>query len=305
MLAGWILRRQFHIASGLWSTQPSSVLATLRKKTGYTFANCKKALEVNNNDVVKAEAWLKEQAQSMGWTKATKLQGRQTTQGLIGVLSKNNIAAMVELNCETDFVARNEHFQNMVDTVANACLQKASEQNVAGNLVQLHLDADDLKSLKLSDGKTLADHLALMIGTVGENASLRRALIYKSNDTLHLSSYAHPSGVAKNETQLGKFGGLVALTKTPTPEATEDLGKKLCQHIVGMHPNKLGTENDEPAKDVDDEKCLIYQEYLLDDSLLVGEVLKENGVEIVEFKRFECGEEPANSQALDSVETCQ
>lgn len=73
----------------------------------------------------------------MGWTKATKLQGRQTTQGLIGVLSKNNIAAMVELNCETDFVARNEHFQNMVDTVANACLQKASEQNVAGNLVQV------------------------------------------------------------------------------------------------------------------------------------------------------------------------
>lgn len=55
MLAGWILRRQFHIASGLWSTQPSSVLATLRKKTGYTFANCKKALEVNNNDVVKVK----------------------------------------------------------------------------------------------------------------------------------------------------------------------------------------------------------------------------------------------------------
>lgn len=99
-----------------------SLLATLRKKTGYTFTNCKKALEMHNNDLKLAETWLNQQAQSLGWSKATKLEGRQTTQGLIGVSVNNDDGVLVEVNCETDFVARNKEFQKMVEETARTCL---------------------------------------------------------------------------------------------------------------------------------------------------------------------------------------
>lgn len=99
-----------------------SKLAALRKKTGYTFVNCKKALELHQNDIAQAEFWLKQQAQSLGWSKATKLEGRQTTQGLIGVAVRDQYAVLVEVNCETDFVARNNEFQKIVEETANSCL---------------------------------------------------------------------------------------------------------------------------------------------------------------------------------------
>lgn len=99
-----------------------SQLALLRKKTGYTFTNCKKALELHNNDLIQAENWLKKQAQELGWSKATKLEGRQTTQGLIGVAVRQQDGVLVEINCETDFVSRNSEFQKIVEETANICL---------------------------------------------------------------------------------------------------------------------------------------------------------------------------------------
>lgn len=81
-----------------------------------------------------AEQWLKQQAQTMGWAKAQKLEGRNTKQGLIGVLIQNNIAAMVEVNCETDFVARNKQFQEFVDTVLKACLNHVSSMQTNNGL---------------------------------------------------------------------------------------------------------------------------------------------------------------------------
>lgn len=84
---------------------------------------------------LKAERWLREQAQALGWSKATKLEGRQTTQGLVGVAFSKQIAAMVEVNCETDFVARNGTFQETVHDVAETCLKFAKTQpNAAGPL---------------------------------------------------------------------------------------------------------------------------------------------------------------------------
>lgn len=114
--------RFFHARKVVFAAEKSN-LAVLRKKTGYTFANCKKALELHQNDVTQAEVWLKEQAQALGWSKATKLEGRQTTQGLIGVAVKKQDGVLIEVNCETDFVARNEEFQKMVQETANTCLK--------------------------------------------------------------------------------------------------------------------------------------------------------------------------------------
>lgn len=136
---------------------------------------------------------MKEQAQAMGWSKATKLEGRSTTQGLVGVLVKNNIGTMVEVNCETDFVARNENFQQFVEKASAACAQYISEVDNTNKITKIGLETETLRGLKLEDGKTLGDHLALMIGVVGENASLKRAICYKTPEAVRLCGYTHPA----------------------------------------------------------------------------------------------------------------
>lgn len=149
-----------------------------------------------------------------------------------------------------------------------------------------------------------------MIGSLGENASLRRALCLKAaGDSLHLTGYAHPSGTSRNDVLLGRFGSLVTLKRTEPKEIDiAEVGANLCQHVVGLNPRKVGSEEDRPAENAEEETCLVYQDYLLDESMTVNEVLAESGLEVVDFKRFECGEDVASGiveKPLDAVETCQ
>ncbi|XP_030557407.1 elongation factor Ts, mitochondrial [Drosophila novamexicana] len=272
-----------------------SALSTLRKKTGYTFANCKKALELHNNDVKQAEKWLHEQAQSLGWSKATKLSDRITTQGLVGVLVSGNRGAMVELNCETDFVARNDTFKRFVDHVSRIVLHYTDLTEFDGDLWKLGFDSDALRNLETPQGGSLADHLALLIGAMGENASIRRALCFKVNNDLRLAGYAHPAptnvSTTQNITQVGKYGAIVAFRSQLEIDDPE-VQKGICQQIVGMKPIKIGEyDKDMPAENKDDETCLIHQEYLLDADKTVGEVLRDNGISIIDYHRFECGEQ--------------
>lgn len=140
------LVRFFHKGHVIFATEKSQ-LATLRKKTGYTFVNCKKALELHNNDINQAEVWLKQQAQAMGWSKATKLEGRQTRQGLIGVAVKDQNGVLIEINCETDFVARNQEFQNIVEEVANVCLDfTKNHQKSSDEVTKVSIDVYNISS---------------------------------------------------------------------------------------------------------------------------------------------------------------
>nr|XP_040232457.1 elongation factor Ts, mitochondrial isoform X1 [Anopheles coluzzii] len=293
----------------LYATAEKSALATLRKKTGYTFANCKKALELHNNDLAKAEQWLKEQATAMGWSKATKLEGRNTAQGLIGVLVQRNVGAMVEVNCETDFVARNASFQRFVQVASAACVRHLEKVESDANLTKVGLNSEALKQIVLDDGKSLGDHLALMIGTVGENASLNRAICYKVPDSIQLTGYVHPAPseeIPHDVPLLGKYGSLVAFkSEHSTVQEGADgaelspaqVARKVCQHIVGMKPERIGVPGkDEPAADKDDETCLIHQEYLVDPAYTVGEVLEANRLQIVDFQRFACGEKSQSEE---------
>ncbi|KAK4879801.1 hypothetical protein RN001_007947 [Aquatica leii] len=301
--------RYLHLNSSCWASE-KSLLASLRKKTGYTFTNCKKALEMHSNDLVKAESWLHQQAQALGWSKATKLEGRNTSQGLVAVAVNKTDAAIVEVNCETDFVARNKAFQEMAEAAAKACLKYAEKQpHLRGPLTKIGLDSDQLSHLPTTSGKLLSDELALMIGSLGENASLRRALCLKVDTNVHLSAYAHPSGTERDNVFLGKFGGLVAIRqKEPKDVDIQALGRNLCQHVVGMDPKKVGTSFDKPNANPDDETCLIHQEYINDNNATVQEVLEQHGIEVIDFKRFECGEDLCkgfSEQPLAAVETCQ
>ncbi|TMS19556.1 Elongation factor Ts, mitochondrial [Larimichthys crocea] len=154
-----------------------ALLMKLRKTTGYTFINCKKALEKFDNDVTQAENWLHEQAQKEGWSKANKLEGRKAKEGLIGLFIRDKAAVMVEVNCETDFVARNEKFQQLVKDVAFATLAHHQDKNQSkAGYVKSVLAGDELNKLSVAEGASLADHVALTIGRLGENMSVKRAV---------------------------------------------------------------------------------------------------------------------------------
>ncbi|XP_076764219.1 elongation factor Ts, mitochondrial [Xylocopa sonorina] len=294
--------RSIHTSYVLCYTSKKTLLSKLRKKTGYTFINCKKALETNDNNLEKAEQWLKEQAQAQGWDKAMKLQSRLTCQGLIAMVKNDNYGALVEINCETDFVARNKKFHDLAEIIVSTVLKHGMtiEQNSLINKTMLHRES--INELCASDGKSLADHSALTIGSVGENINIRRALFMSVQPGVHLYGCTHPTPVNPVPPSFGRYGALIALK---SEERKEILGLQLCQHVIGMNPVKVGDPRvDFPAENIDDELVMLYQEFLLDPSVSVQQLLQNEQVEILDFVRFEMGEIVEDRQTLDSVETC-
>ncbi|KAJ8670548.1 hypothetical protein QAD02_001807 [Eretmocerus hayati] len=293
--------RSLSTSNVLWQSAGKSLLATLRKKTGYTFANCKKALEIHENNLEKAEEWLNEQAQAMGWSKAEKLQGRTTSQGLVAVIVDRCHGALVEVNCETDFVARNDQFHGLAETAASAVLKHLVNITSDNAHNKLTLDSDTLRALSANDGKSLADHSALTIGTLGENIGFRRALCMCVPPDVYLAGVSHPAPAESGPISCGKYGALLAFKTT---EDHELIGKQLCQHIIGMNPTKIGDPDvDEPNANSNNETTLIHQEFLLDASITVRELLTETNTQILDFARFEMGEMIEGQQKLDAVET--
>ncbi|KOC62699.1 Elongation factor Ts, mitochondrial [Habropoda laboriosa] len=296
------LFRSIHTNYVLCNASKKSLLSKLRKKTGYTFVNCKKALEVNDNDVEKAEQWLNDQAQSEGWTQAIKLQSRLTSQGLIAMVTNNSHGALVEINCETDFVARNKKFHDLAEIILSTVLKYGTtiEQNSLINKTMLCPEL--INKLCANDGKSLSDHSALTIGSVGENINIRRALCMSVQPDVHLYGCTHPSPINPVPSSFGRYGALVALKSNKKKEV---LGMQLCQHIIGMNPVKVGDAKiDEPFDNTDDEPVMLYQEFLLDPSLSIQQLLQNEQIEVLDFARFEMGEFLENKEMLNSVETC-
>lgn len=231
----------------------------------------------------------------MGWSKATKLEGRSASQGLIGVLVQKNIGALVEVNVETDFVSKNENFREFVEKASLACVNYVKDVE-AKDVTKIALESESLKNLKLDDGKTLNEHLALLIGKLGENTVLKRAICYKTTEAIKLFGMTHPappSLIEEGKVMLGKYGTIAAFNSntSESPEVRQ-VYRKVCQHIVGMNPQKIGdAEVDKPNEDKEEEKCLIFQDFILDSDVTIDDILKENNVKIIDFQRFECGEQ--------------
>ncbi|XP_038049138.1 elongation factor Ts, mitochondrial-like [Patiria miniata] len=312
-----LLRRYLSSTEAVLSSSKKN-LQQLRKKTGFSFANCRKALDKFGNDLNQAEAWLQEQAQKEGWSKATKLKGRTTAQGLIGVMQEGNQATMVEVNCETDFVAKNSEFQGFVGQAAAAALRqlgnRQEELKTLTGVAKVCYTGDEMKEFIIDDQKSLQDQAALTIGKVGENMSLNRALCMVAASDHFIGSYVHSvqQRQQKSKCMVGKYGALVAFRRTgdaSTDFRPDDVGRRLCQHIVGMSPLCVGehaevteetelTENQEPKPDspaesdeaVQSETEMLKQEYLLDPTITVGDLVRQESLEIIDFARFECGE---------------
>lgn len=297
--------RFFGSTTSVWNTSKSH-LAQLRKKTGYTFSNCKKALDMHNNDLEKAEKWLHEQAQALGWTKATNVGGRKASEGLIAIVINKNHGAMVEMNCETDFVSRNSSFLTLANLIAKSCISIVPQVcNTTKSLHKEILDGKAVGSLAAPDGKTLADHVALQIGILGENMVLKRAVLISVSDKILLSGHSHPAPQDPNSPLLGKYGAIVAYhpkDNEPLTDETQTIGRHLCQHVIGMNPKIVGDlEKDKPHENADDEKTMIYQDYILDPETKVQEILDENNIAVVDFIRFEVGEAETSNEEPSSV----
>jgi elongation factor Ts len=187
----------------------------LREMTGVGMMDCKKALTETNGDIEAAVDWLR----ARGLAKAAKKADRVTAEGLVGVATDGRRAAVVEINSETDFVARNEQFQNIVGTVA-----------------KLALDADG-DVAKLAEmpfpgaGHSVQAELTEAIAKIGENMNLRRTVTLSVTDGV-VESYVH--NAVKGG--LGKMGILVALESTGDKAALAALGKQLAMHIAATNP---------------------------------------------------------------------
>jgi len=251
-----------------------SELAKLRKKTGYSLSICKKALGETGNDGEAAEKWLAEQAQALGLAKASKLQGRNTSQGLLGLRVKGSTAALVELNCETDFVARNQKFLALLEEVCDACLKVDGSSTISGEQVGALADGE---------GRSLSDLVALNIGQIGENLALGSATIVKAGEGEAICGLCHPSSGASGDVQYGRYAALLSLKGNAAQDAaTSSIARGVCQHIIGLAPLHISNIEDK-------ENSLMHQSYLLDEEQKVSEVLESAGLEVTNFIRVEVG----------------
>src|ERR1700724_1125396 len=198
----------------------AALVKELRDRTGAGMMDCKRALGDSGGDIESAVDWLRKK----GLAAAAKKAGRVATDGLVGVATRGPAGAVVEVNSETDFVARNELFQALVRAVA--ALAAGGDG-----------DVEALKQMPYpGTGRTVAEALTELVGRIGENLVLRRAARLAVGKG-HVESYVHNS-LAPG---LGKIGVLVALESEASGEAVETLGRQLAMHVAAAHPQYLHT----------------------------------------------------------------
>jgi len=195
----------------------AALVKELREKTGAGMMDCKKALAETAGDIEAAVDWLRKK----GLSAAAKKAGRVAAEGLVGVAAAGTRGAVVEVNAETDFVARNELFQGFVRQVAERALATGG-------------DIEALKGQTLPSGRTMADELTHLIATIGENMALRRALRLEVSQGV-VASYVHNA----TATGLGKIGVLVALESAGDTAKLEALGRQLAMHVAAANPQSL------------------------------------------------------------------
>ena len=270
----------------------------LREKTGCGMMDCKKALTETNGDVEKAMDFLREK----GLATAEKKAGRIAAEGMVDILVEGNVGAMVEVNSETDFVAKNEEFQDLVKNIA--------KQVIVGNPA-------DVEALLASNfvgdnSVTIKDMLTEKIAKIGENMNLRRFARFDGNGI----GYIHMGG---------RIGVMVNVECADFSEEAKEAARDVAMHIAAMNPAYLD-EASVPAEDIEKEKhfilaqmkedpknankpenilekmltgkinkffeqnCLTKQAFVKDDSVSVEKFLASKGVKLVDFVRFEKGE---------------
>ncbi|MCW3475222.1 translation elongation factor Ts [Limobrevibacterium gyesilva] len=216
----------------------AALVKDLRERTGAGMMDCKKALTESGGDLEAAIDWLRKK----GLSAAAKKSGRVAAEGLVGVASEPGKAAMVEVNAETDFVARNEAFQALVQQVAKTALQ------VGENI-------DAIKAAPYpGTGRTVAEELTHLVATIGENMNIRRARVLTVAKGA-VASYVHQS----LKPGLGKIGVLVAVEGDSEAGALETLGRQVGMHVAATRPEALDADSVDPAA-LEREKAVLSEQ---------------------------------------------
>ena len=269
----------------------ASLVKELRESTGAGMMDCKKALEATNGDMTAAVDWLREK----GISKAAKKADRIAAEGLAEIKIEGNIAAIVEVNSETDFVAKNTEFTSMVDEILNAIIK--------GNPTTV----EDVLALESSEG-TINDLIVAKTAKIGEKLSFRRFERIEKKDSESFGSYIH-------------MGGKIAVL-TVLDGASEDVAKEVSMHAAAMRPqyvksSEVPTDVLEKEKEIMKEQLLnegkpadriegilvgkvkkYYEEVCLENQIFVkaenketvADYVKNNGGSIVTMVRYEVGE---------------
>ena len=203
----------------------AALVKELREISGAGMMDCKKALVETSGDKEAAVDWLRKK----GLAAAAKKSGRVAADGLVGIVTDGNHGALVEVNCETDFVARNEQFEGFVTSVAKLALKAA--------------DVEALKAMQLpGESLTVAEKLTQLVATIGENMQLRRtAKLSVSNGAV--AAYMHNAVVPG----LGKIGVLVGLESAGDKARLTALGKQIAMHVAASNPQALTIDAVDPA----------------------------------------------------------
>jgi elongation factor Ts len=282
----------------------ATLVKDLREKTGAGMMDCKAALQATNGEMDAAVDWLR----AKGLAKAAKKSSRVAAEGLVGLAVEGTRAALVEVNSETDFVARNDKFQSMVSSVARLALE-------AGG------DTEALKGMKLpGSGKAVSDYVAELVASIGENMTVRRTAAL-SVARGAIGSYMH-NQVAPG---LGKIGVIVALQSEGDTAEVASFGRLLAMHIAATNPVARDLDSVPPEtlareraileeknagkpahvmekiiasglKSYAKENCLLEQAYVHDGSKTVTQALGEAGgkagapITLVGYVRMQLGE---------------
>jgi elongation factor Ts len=285
------------------SNVTAAMVKELREQTGAGMMDCKNALNETQGDHEAAVDWLRKK----GLSKAAKKSGRTAAEGLVAVAIGGTKGVVVEINSETDFVARNPEFQSLVKTIANIALEKTA-------------DVEMLRNAHYPGGATIADAISNAIATIGENMALRRAAELSVHKGV-VGHYVH-GAVADG---LGKIGVIVALESEGDTEALKALGRQIAMHVAATNPVGLDLASVDPVtlerekailadknqgkpahvlekivesgmKSYAKEFCLLEQSYIHDGSKTVGQALKEaegkvgGAIRLTGFVRYALGE---------------
>jgi elongation factor Ts len=215
----------------------AALVKDLREKTGVGMMDCKKALEANAGDLEASVDWLR----AKGLSKAAKKADRAAAEGIVAIALAADHGTVIELNSETDFVARNADFQK-----------------AAGSFAKLALAANDHASLldSVHEGQKVSDAVTQLIATIGENITLRRSAKLKVENGV-IAAYVHSK--VDGSDHLGRIAVLVALESTGDKAALESFGKKVAMHIASANPLAL-SESEIPAERSEREKAVILEQ---------------------------------------------
>ena len=215
----------------------AALVRDLREKTGVGMMDCKKALAENNGDLEASIDWLR----AKGLSKAAKKADRAAAEGIVAIAIATDHGTVVELNSETDFVARNADFQK----AANAFAQLA-----------LKADGHDALLDSVHEGQKVSEAVTQLIATIGENITLRRSAKLKVDNGV-IAAYVHSK--IDGADHLGRIAVLVALESTGDKAVLESFGKKVAMHIASAAPLAL-SESEIPADRTEREKAVILEQ---------------------------------------------